>query len=244
MKTKLMCHLIAGYPTVEDSHRIAQTLIKEGCTYLEIQFPFSDPSADGSVIQEACTAALNAGFTVQKGFDLVARLTAEFDTPVFIMSYGTIACRHGLKDFIDRAKQAKAAGLIIPDLLPPDDEGLYALAKTMNMAVIPVFPVSVTAERLEVIKQLKTEYLYIALRRGITGSKTEISKQQIRFLEKLKQTGSTILAGFGIRERSQVEMISPHVDSAIIGSALVQEIKSAGNRYVQALQKKMKALLC
>ncbi len=238
-----MCHLIAGYPGMEESYSIARTIAEAGSAYIEVQFPFSDPSADGPVIQAACTKAIENGFTVKKGFELIKRISGEFDAPVFIMSYSTIACRHGIESFIEKSKEAGAAGLIIPDLLPPDDEGLYEKAEKAGMPVMPVFPVSVLPERLEIIKKLKAEYMYVALRRGITGQKTEISKDQIDFLNGLKDTGAKILAGFGISEKEQVDAIMPHVDAAIIGSALVRTIGDAGDGYQAALKRKLESLI-
>ena len=243
MKNRLMCHLIAGYPGMEESYNIARTIAEAGSAYIEVQFPFSDPSADGPVIQAACTKALENGFTVRKGFELVKRISSEFDIPVFIMSYSTIACRHGIESFIEKSKEAGASGLIIPDLLPPDDEGLFEKAEKAGMPAVPVFPVSILPERLEIIKSLKAEYIYVALRRGITGKKTEISEDQISFLEGLRNTGAKILAGFGIRDRDQVDAVVPHVDAAIIGSELVRTIGDAGDGYEPALRKKLESLI-
>lgn len=243
MKNRLMCHLVAGFPGMEESYNIAWTIADAGSAYIEVQFPFSDPSADGPVIQAACTKSLENGFTVKKGFELVKKISSEFNVPVFIMSYSSIACRHGIKSFIDKALEAGASGLIIPDLLPPDDEGLYEKARQADMPVIPVFPVSILPERLKLIKSLKAEYIYVALRRGITGKKTEISADQIDFLKSLKDTGAKILAGFGIKEKEQIDTIIPYIDAAIIGSELVRTIGEAGDEYQAALKSKLDGLI-
>lgn len=238
-----MCHLVAGFPTMEDSWEVARIMAEKGSAYIEVQFPFSDPAADGPLIQAACTKSLHNGFTVSKGFDLIKRITDTYSVPVFIMSYSTIAFRNGFQSFIDRARQAGASGLIIPDLLPPDDEGLYAIAGQNNMPVIPVFPVTVMKERLEIIRKLDTEYMYIALRRGITGRKTIIDSDQTGFLKSLAGNGVKLLAGFGIRDREQVEAIAPFVDAAIIGSELVRVIGDAGAQYKEALAAKLEDLI-
>jgi tryptophan synthase alpha chain len=243
MKNRLMCHLVAGFPTMEDSWEVAKIMAEKGSSYIEVQFPFSDPSADGPVIQAACTRALENGFTVEGGFELVKKITDKYDVPVFIMSYSTIAYRNGLQSFIDKSLHAGAAGLIIPDLLPPDDEGLYDLAAKNNIPVIPVFPVSIMKERLELLKKLDAEYMYIALRRGITGAKTEIDADQIAFLKGLQKNNVKLLAGFGIRERDQVEAIMPHINAAIIGSELVRTITEAGNNYKRILADKLENLI-
>ena len=243
MKNNLMCHLIAGFPDMEKSFEVAEILAEAGSKYLEVQFPFSDPTADGPDIQAACAKALEGGFKVAEGFALVKKIVEICKVPVFIMSYATIACRNGLDVFIDKALSAGASGLIIPDLLPPDDEDLYRIAREKGMPVVPVFPISAKKERIDIIKNLKSEYMYVALRKGITGKKTEISSEQTYFLKELAKTGSKIMAGFGIKEKEQAAALQPYVDAAIIGSELVRVIASGGENFREALKEKINNLI-
>jgi tryptophan synthase alpha chain len=244
MADKIMAHLVAYYPDREASLRIAQALIQGGASFLEIQFPFSDPSADGATIQEACTKALMSGFKVEKGFELVKRITDRTDIPVFIMSYCNLVYIRGVNRFLTDAKKAGAKGLIVPDLPFDTDEGLYAEARAMQLEVIPVIAPAIDDKRLKGITDLGTSYLYTALRKGITGAFTEIGKENIEFLNKCGSFGLKVLAGFGISAREQVEKISPFVHAVIVGSAFIREIQShlKDGNYCDAVLNKMKEL--
>ena len=225
--SKLMSHMVAGYPSLEASWDVARALIDGGSTYLEVQFPFSDPSADGVPIQKACTVALDNGFKVRQGFDLISRIRSITRVPIFIMSYASIVVARGIGDFITTAKECGASGLIIPDLMPGYDENLYAEARNRQVDVIPVIAPGVTDVRLDEILALGFPYLYASLRVGITGSRTELSADVLHFIDRLKATNRKILAGFGIQSREQVITLREHVHALVVGSALVRSVDRA-----------------
>ncbi|MDA3810432.1 MAG: tryptophan synthase subunit alpha [Spirochaetaceae bacterium] len=229
-KNNVMTHLIAGYPSMEESRKIALAMIAGGSAYLEVQFPFSDPIADGPLIQGACTEAINNGFTQEQGFSLISELSKESDIPVFIMTYANLVMAAGVESFVKKSRKAGAAGLIIPDLPFDYDDGLYEICKKENITVIPVIVQGISKERLEKILALNLEYLYAAIRKGITGQKSAIDSETIDFLNKISQSGSKVLAGFGIREREQVDLLVLHSHCAVIGSALVNNIKNSIER--------------
>ncbi|MBN1798299.1 MAG: tryptophan synthase subunit alpha [Spirochaetales bacterium] len=244
MADKIMAHLVAYYPDREASLGIAKALIQGGAGFLEIQFPFSDPTADGATIQEACTTALMSGFKVEKGFELVKRITERTDIPVFIMSYCNLVYTRGIKNFLSDTKKAGARGLIVPDLPFDTDEGLYAEARAMELEVIPVIAPTIDDKRLKGIADLGTAYLYTALRKGITGAFTEIGDENIQFLNKCGSFGLKVLAGFGISAREQIEKIAPFVHAVIVGSAFIREIQAHldDGSYCDAVLAKMKKL--
>lgn len=222
---KLMAHLVAGFPTIEDSLTIAEALAAGGADYLEVQFPFSDPSADGKPIQAACSAALDAGMRVAEGFNLVEKIRRRVHIPVFIMSYASPVYTMGVERFVERAVEAGAAGLIVPDLMPGSDEGLYESGRRHSLNVVPVITPSVSDERLESIAAEKPEYMYCALRSGITGDATQLDEENIGFLRRLRDIGRVVMAGFGIQSREQVTALASHADVAIAGSVFVREIQ-------------------
>lgn len=231
-----MTHLIAGYPDLETSYQTAKALAENGAGILEIQFPFSDPSADGPTIQAACNLALESGFKVAQGFDLVTRLHAEFPTvPIFLMSYASLVFTPGVENFCQRSVAAGVRGLIIPDLSPGDDEGLYALGASMGLSIVPVIVPTITPRRLQQILELKPQHLYTAIRTGITGVDSEITPELLGFLDKLKTTGAQIMAGFGIVNSEQVRFIAPHVDYPVVGSALVRTVTRLAPQGPQAV---------
>ena len=221
MTNRIMAHLIAFYPDEDRSLDVARALIDGGAEYLELQFPFSEPTADGPAIQRACARALSLGFTLSAGFGLLSRICKLTEVPVFVMSYANPVYRRGVGEFIKRCLGAGARGLIVPDLPVDCDEGMYAAAAAAGIEAIPVVVPTVTRERLELIKGLGTGYLYVALRKGITGAKTVIGEENLSFLSRVSRPGLKILAGFGISERAQVEALAPKVHAVIVGSAFV-----------------------
>lgn len=224
---RLMAHMMAYFPNREASLSAARGLAAGGASYLEVQFPFSDPSADGPLIQTAGTAALEAGFTVADGFDLVREIVASTRLPVFVMSYGNLVYRKGTDAFVRAAKEAGVTGLIIPDLTPGNDERLYDAGRVHTVEVVPVVAPSVTDARLARIAEERPNYLYAALRLGITGSYTDIGERNLRFLDRLQPLGAKIIAGFGISSPEQVQFLAPHVHALVVGSALVKTIIDA-----------------
>lgn len=224
---RLMTHMVAYFPTREASLDVAAALAEGGASYLEVQFPFSDPSADGGSIQSACTRALDQGFTVDGGFALVAEIAKRTGIPIFIMSYGNLVFRRGIDRFVEGAKAAGAGGLIVPDLMPGYDERLFAEGARQGMDIVPVVAPSISDERLSMVTAVRPAYLYAALRVGITGSYTEIGESNRLFLQRLERVGAKILAGFGIRTHEQVAALSSEVHALIVGSALVELILEA-----------------
>ncbi len=223
-KHRVMTHMIAWYPNGEVSLSVAKGLIDGGASYIELQFPFSDPTADGPVIQAACSEALEAGFTLNGGFELAGKIAALSDVPVFIMTYANPVVAIGIETFIQRAKTAGVQGLIVPDLVAGSDDGLYAAGKNLGMPIVPVVVPTISELRLKEIATLGERWVYTALRQGITGRQTEISEELISFLENLKKTGMEIFAGFGIRTEAQIAQLGPHVHAPVVGSALVNLI--------------------
>lgn len=227
----IVAHFIAGYPDLKRSIEVARGLIAGGASALEMQIPFSDPNADGPVIEEACLKALESGFSVADAFSLVRDIRTESDIPVFVMSYAGLLAAPGIENFIKMALEAGATGLIVPDLVPGDDEGLYEKAWELGCPAVPVLIPWVTDERLEEILAVPSEWIYVALRRGITGSYTEIGEEQSIILSKLRKKqssgGPRIMAGFGIQNARQVQSVMGMADAAIVGSALVKAISHA-----------------
>lgn len=220
---ELMTHFVAGYPSMEASYEIALALARGGADYLEMQFPFSDPSADGPVIQKACAEALEAGFTLAKGWELLSRLTAELPaTPVYVMSYGNLVFTPGVDAFAAEAARRGAAGLIVPDLVPGADDGLYEAGRRHGLDVVPVTAPSLTPERLERILAEKPKRIYAALRRGITGAETALDEATLAYLRGLRSGGAQLIAGFGLRRAEQLKALAGYAECAVAGSVFVE----------------------
>ncbi len=252
--SRIMAHLVAHYPDPERSLAVAQGLVDGGASYLEVQFPFSDPTADGPVIQHACQYALDAGFSVDAGFDFVravaavttAAATAAEEAagdaggrpavPIFIMSYASLLFARGVRRFLEDGARAGAAGFILPDLPLDYDEGVVAAAREVGTTIVPVTVTSAREARIALLLESRPEYVYVALRSGITGAKTELGEENLRFLDRLRDAGARIMAGFGVSERAQVEALDPHVHAAVVGSAFVRTVTAHASEQPEQLR--------
>ena len=227
----VMAHMIPFYPDLTRSERVAEALVAGGADYLEIQFPYSDPTADGPAIQAACATALNRGFRVAQGWEFLDRLASRSArAPVFLMSYAGLVFNYGVERFVATAGEHGVTGLIVPDLPIDSDEGLFAAGERHGVSVVPVIALGAGEERLRLVEGSGARYIYAALRRGITGSHTEIGAENGAFVDRLAATGATVMAGFGIATRVQVEAVLEHAQTAVVGSAFVRAITDAAGR--------------
>lgn len=226
---RIMAHMIPFFPDLETSTEVVEGLIDGGVAYLEVQFPFSDPSADGPAIQSACSTALEQGFTVRQGFEFLADVCQSSPAPVFLMTYASIPVSYGVSRFVERAAEVGVTGIIAPDLPPDYDEGLYRAAKAAGISVVPVLAPSVTDYRIALVRETEPAFVYAALRRGITGVETSIGEENLAFLRRIEPIGAPIVAGFGVRKPEQVRVLRDHVDAVVVGSLLVERISKAGS---------------
>ncbi len=245
-KIKLMSHLVAGYPTDEIAFTAARALVKGGADILEIQLPFSDPSADGPAIQGACTEVLQRGYKNKDGLAFIARLHKEFpQVAIYLMSYGSLIYTPGIENFCKQAAAAGVTGMIIPDLPFDFDEGLTAACRKNGMENIPVAAPSMSPERLKKMATAGFPYIYAALRTGITGSDTQVDKNTIDFLEAVSQGGSKIYGGFGISNGNQAKLLADSVEAIVAGSVFVRiitENKNSSDALYKAVRAKAEEL--
>ena len=229
--SRIMAHMVAFFPDRSRSLEVARGLAEGGCAYLELQFPFSDPTADGPDIQRACSAALAAGFTVDAGFELAAEICRAVKVPVFLMSYANLLFTRGVRPFLASAAASGVRGVIVPDLPPDYDEGLFQAASEMKLAAVPVLSPSMRDERLKRVSALGAEYLYVTLRTGTTGRFTDVDGPGREFLSRVAERDgrSKILGGFGVSSREQVQAFAPLVHAVVVGSALVRVVASGGD---------------
>ncbi len=229
-KIKLMSHLVAGYPNTDLALTAARALVKGGADILEIQLPFSDPSADGPAIQTACTKVLERGYKTADGLDFITRIHKEFpDITIYLMSYGSLIYTPGIEAFCKKAAAAGVKGMIIPDLPFDYDEGLTAACKANGMINIPVAAPSMAAERLSKLANAGFPYIYAALRTGITGTNTTIDESTLDFLGKVSSGGSKVYGGFGISNGEQAKALASSVEAIVAGSVFVRLITENQN---------------
>jgi tryptophan synthase alpha chain len=245
-QARIMAHMVAFYPNRTASLAVARGLSEGGCSFLEVQFPFSDPTADGPDIERACQAALVSGFTISEGFRLLAELQSVVSVPIFVMSYANLPFSRGIDRFVAECVEHGVRGIIVPDLPPDCDEGLFTRCAAAGLAAVPVVSPTMKDDRLARISALGCEYLYATLRSGTTGPFTRIDPGSLLFLRKIASVAGgrevKIFGGFGVSTWQQVESLGPHVHAVVVGSAFVREIAKAGDPY-RAVRKKMRELV-
>jgi len=170
-KIGFMGHIIAGFPDIETSYQAALGICEAGADFLEVQFPFSDPTADGSTIEGACYESLSNGFKIKNGFEIVKRLTQNVTIPILIMTYSNIVFKYGIEEFVKMAKSSGATGLIVPDIPIDNDENLNIFCKNYDIANIFVVAPGCDGKRIKRLSQTGSGFLYTVARRGITERK-------------------------------------------------------------------------
>lgn len=222
----LMMHIVAGYPTLQSSRRIALKILELGADFLEIQIPFSDPIADGPVIAAANNTALKNGVSLKASFRMIKSVTHSTKKPVFIMTYFNLIHRYGVKKFCKRARAGGVIGLIVPDY-PFDEEtgnGLLKYCRKNRLSFIPVIASTTRNDRIKVLVQCADRFVYCVSRSGTTGQKTVIDAPVIEYLKRVRaHCPLPIAVGFGIATKAQMEALKFFADIAVVGSALIQE---------------------
>lgn len=228
----IMSHLVTGYPTFSFSKRIARTLVKGGADIVEIQIPFSDPMADGTLIVEACQKSLDRGTRIKDSFELAKFVSKNLNTPVVLMSYANILIHMGIKRFCVACKECGVSGLIVPDL-PYDSEECKILknyATKARVHLIYVISPAVEEKRFQEIKKLVSGFLYCTSRQGTTGTEKKFAKNISLYLARVRGKSSITLAvGFGISSSKDLSLIKKYSEIGIIGSAIIEVIKKSKN---------------
>ena len=225
----IMTHLITGYPTLSLSQKIARVLVKGGADIVEIQIPFSDPMADGPLIVEACQQSLDNGTKVSDSFKLANFVNNKLKTPVVLMTYVNIVIHMGIENFCNACKKYGVSGVIIPDL-PYDSEESILLKKYANknnVHVIYVISPAIEEKRLQEIKKQAGGFIYCTSRQGTTGTGKNFTKNLSLYLSRVKKaTPVPIAVGFGMSSKKDFDLIHKYSQIGIVGSAIVNIIKS------------------
>ncbi len=226
-------YTVAGDPNLPDSIEIAKALIDGGCDVLELGVPFSDPVADGGVIQSADNRAINAGITTNGVFEIVRAVRSYSDVPIVFLVYCNIVFRRGIDRFYDEAKEAGVDGMLIVDMPPEEIEPALKASERTGIAQILLVTQTTSDERLDMIVRLASGFIYLVSSLGVTGKRAEISENAFPLLERVKaRTKIPVAVGFGISEPAHAAEIVRHgADGVIVGSAIVGRIEdNLGNK--------------
>ena len=238
----LMTHIVVGYPSFPESLRLVDVMVEAGVDLMELQIPFSEPIADGPVIAHANQQSLLAGSSVERCLEFAKQVTSRHSIPFLFMSYYNVMFRRGTDRFVQEMSEAGIRGAIIPDLPPEEGHEYVAAAKQHGVDPIFIFSPTTSTERLTMIAQVASGFVYCVARQGVTGQKTQFTLDLDHYLARCRAATSLPLAlGFGVRNRQDVAFLEGKVEIAVIGSETLRIIDERGIDAVGAFVTSLRA---
>lgn len=240
--------LTAGDPSAEKTVEYILAMEQAGADLIEIGIPFSDPTAEGVVIQEASLRALKAGMTTDKAFEIAQKVRQTSQVPLVFMTYANPVFHYGYERFFARCEEIGIDGIIVPDIPFEEKNEIADVAASHGVDVISmVAPTS--AERIATIVKESTGFVYVVSSMGVTGMRSEIKTDLGEILAIIKQNTNTPAAiGFGVNKPQQAAELSKIADGVIVGSAIVKIIEQYGENaaphvaeYVRSMKDAMRA---
>ena len=226
----LMTHLVLGYPSFAVNRQVVAQMAQAGVELVELQIPFSEPVADGPVIARACQESIARGTTVAACLEFAASLSAaHLRTSFLLMTYYNIVFRLGEEAFLNRARWARAKGLIVPDLPLEEGADFYRAARRAGIDPILIFAPTSTDARMHELEAAADGFIYCVARRGVTGAATAFDAELDAYLARCRAATDLPLAvGFGIRSRADVDHLVGKADIAVIGSETIRIVDEKG----------------
>lgn len=232
----------AGDPDLATTKELVMAMVKAGVGIVEFGIPFSDPVAEGPVIQRADTRALEAGTTTDKIFDLVAEVRKETQVPLVFLTYANPIYTYGAEKFFTKCEETGVDGVIIPDIPYEEREEMRPFAEPHKVALVPLIAPT-SRDRIQKIAKLAQGYVYIVSSLGVTGVRSNITTDIKSIVEEArKATDAPIAVGFGIATPEQAYKMAKDSDGAIVGSAIVKLVEQYGKespKYVYEYCKEM-----
>lgn len=239
-KKAFIAFLTAGDPDYETSLNNFRAVIEAGADLIEVGIPFSDPIAEGPVIQEADIRALASGMTTDKVFQLVKDLRKDYDIPIVYMTYANPVYHYGTEKFFQKASEAGADGIIIPDCPFEERHEFDETAAKYGMDFISMIAPT-SADRIKTIASQAKGFLYVVSSLGVTGVRSEITTDINSIVKLIKEATDTPAAiGFGISTPEQAQKMSQVADGVIVGSAMVRIVAEHGDKAPEELRKFVK----
>ncbi len=240
----LVAYLTCGDPDLRATREVALAAIEAGAEVIELGVPFSDPVADGPVIQRASERALKNGVSLEQVLKLAHDIRKESDVGLIIFSYLNPVMRMGLQRFVDDAAHAGVDGALITDLPVEEASDYLRLMRQRNLATIFLAAPTSTDERLKQIAEASTGFVYAISRTGITGARQELAKDAHKLVKRLRKfTDLPIAVGFGIASAEHFAAVGKFADAAVVGSAIVQTIEQNPGKEPQAVAEWIKQVV-
>ena len=226
-KDLLSIYYTAGYPNLNDTLKIAETLEQSGADFLEIGFPYSDPVADGQVIQASSKQALDNGMTLSLLFDQLKDLRQKVTIPILLMGYVNVVLQYGVEEFCKKCQEVGVDGCIIPDLPMYEYEELYQITlEKYDLSNIFLVTPQTSAERIRKIDDLSNAFIYLVSSSATTGNNLSVSENSSAYFKRIAdmQLKNPFVIGFGISDKATYDAANQYASGAIIGSAFVKNI--------------------
>jgi tryptophan synthase alpha chain len=228
-KPGLVTYITAGDPDLSRTRGVLSALDRGGADVVEVGVPFSDPLADGPVIQRATERALASGTTLSGVLDLVADVRADLEAPVVIFSYANPILRLGAQRFADRAREAGVDGVLVLDLPIEEADDFRNMLRERGIDTILLLSPTTTDDRLRKAGALGSGFLYAISRLGVTGARDRIAAGAREMVERIRRVSRLPVAlGFGNSSPEHVREVGQWADAAVVGSALVSVMAEAG----------------
>ncbi len=233
----------AGFPKLNDTEIIIKSLESSGVDFIEVGLPYSDPLADGPTIQYSSSVALVNGMNLDLIFNQLEALKDSVKVPLVLMGYLNQMIKYGEEKFCQKCKDCGIESVIIPDLPMIEYESHYQqLFASYNISNVFLITPQTSEERILKIDKITNAFIYVVASSSITGAKGEISSKQIAYFERIKKMNlkSTLIAGFGISDKTTFNTACNYMNGAIIGSAFINYLAEKGvnsiNKFIEAIR--------
>ncbi|HED23626.1 MAG TPA: tryptophan synthase subunit alpha [Firmicutes bacterium] len=225
----LIAYLTAGDPDLETSLELVLEMVRCGADMIELGVPFSDPVADGPVIQAASMRALENGVTIAKVLDLAGQLRKKTGIPLLIMTYFNPIYAYGVDNFVEAAQKKGIDGLIIPDMPLEESEELAGALENAGLHFIHLLAPTSSEKRIEATVRRAKGFIYCVSVAGVTGARETVPEAGLELLSCVRsKTDLPLALGFGISKPEQVAALNGAVDAVVMGSAIVRLIEEGG----------------
>jgi tryptophan synthase alpha chain len=232
----LMPFITAGDPSMDFTRKVLKLLDSLGCSLAEVGIPYSDPIADGPVIQASYQRALNKKIRLADIFSGIGAERSSIKMPMVSMVSYAIVHRMGIESYVDQAMEAGFVGAIVPDLLVEESESLAKVCRQKNFHLIQLVTPTTPQERALRIAELSSGFLYFVSVTGITGVRSELPPDLVDRVGWLRERSSLpVCIGFGISKPEHIRLLAPVCDGLIVGSAIVRLMETAAQDEAKAL---------
>lgn len=243
-KDILSIYFTAGYPNLADTSKIIKELEKNGIDLIEVGIPFSDPMADGPTIQESGTLALKNGMNLKLLFEQIKEVRKEVELPLLLMGYLNPIMQYGIENFCKKCKEVGVDGAIIPDLPFNDYTTKYkSIFETYDIKVIMLITPETSEERIRLIDENTDGFIYMVSSASTTGAQKSFDDKKVEYFQKINsmKLRNPRLIGFGISNKTTLEVAQSYANGAIIGSKFITLLKD--NKTIEKAVQELKNTL-